>query len=31
VHGRTKSQCKDCGTGHCVHLCRKDRCKDCSA
>jgi hypothetical protein len=29
VHGRRKSQCKDCGTGYCKHKRQKYRCRDC--
>jgi hypothetical protein len=28
-HGRTPSQCKDCGTGYCEQNRRKGTCKDC--
>jgi hypothetical protein len=29
VHGRRKTQCKDCGTGYCKHKRQKYQCKDC--
>jgi hypothetical protein len=28
-HGRSKSKCKDCGTGYCEHGRQKDQCKEC--
>jgi hypothetical protein len=28
-HGRQKSKCKDCGTGHCKHGREKSKCTDC--
>ena len=29
VHGRRKTQCKDCGTGYCKHKRQKYQCRDC--